>query len=609
MLVENEEVFMKDVVILCLSDLHFWKKDANLKFIQNSFLDAFQDFVKKNRVWMPEFITVSGDITQNGDTAEFQIAEEFLERIKDIIHIPKYQILATIGNHDIFWGDLAKGSKEEQQKKRKEYYEKMNKYLDTKVLVYRELSEEDKKHTEDMVSFCKPYFKNYTDFRQKFLEKFPEKEESFQEKVKYGSLPAFENSFLKYVNQYLVFEDYKLVFLELNNSWLSVYPGKDYKSRLRFGAFIVDYFNNELFHYKEEGYLIVALYHHSLFYLTTAEYQASNNSFCMYKSLVNLADLLVCGCNHGDTTEELKIKKEVRELFTEDIERENNNEELLRSLVKLSRDPIATEQEVMQSIGAYQEIVKLARFLRLKSTDLATEQQKSVYKILVDLVHVAVCGHEHGERVKQADCLANLSQQLMAGAFYERQREHMANIECSAFFIKLDRIHNVISVLEVTGKHEYKMEWNFHINEIMSYPLHFSYADKTREVFSKAKLSIPSVYVNKYVGEKEKALMVVRRLFGKRASLDEDYNLIDENGNLQGAKVVLKVLEDRCFTIKFDKNQKDKIILICTYTAFRQLENEDISRIKSRFEEFKQVHKKEIMKGRMICSCILIYQT
>lgn len=596
---------MKDVVILCLSDLHFWKGDANLKFIQNSFLDAFQNFIRENREWMPEFITVSGDITQNGDPLEFQIAEEFLERIRDIIHIPKYQILTAIGNHDIFWGDLVKGTKGEQQGNREKYYEKMKKYLDTKVLAYRELSEEDKKGSEDMVSFCKPYFKNYTDFRQKFLEEFFAKEKSFREKVKYGSLPAFENSFLKYVNQYLVFEDYKLVFLELNNSWLSVYPGKDYKSRLRFGAFIVDYFNSELLHYKEKGYLIVALYHHSLFYLTTAEYQASNNSFCMYKSLVNLADLLVCGCNHGDTTEELEIKEKVHKLFGEDVDSENYDEESLKSLVNLSKLPIADEQEVVQRIKAYQEVVKLARFLNLKSKNLVTEQQKSVYKILIDLVHIAVCGHEHGERVKQADCLANLSQQLMAGAFYERQREYMANIECSAFFIKLDRIHNIISVLEVTGKHEYKMEWNFHLNEIMNYPLHFFYANKLKERFSKAKLSIPSVYVNKYAGEKEKALIVVQRLLGKQAFLDENYNLIDKDRNLLGAKVVFKAIENKEFTIE---NRKNKIIVICTYTAFRRLDDEDICRIRNKFEEFKQVYKKEIMKGLMICSCILVYQ-
>ena len=85
---------------LHLSDFHFSEKDKQLQEkALESLLENIKDKYTTNE--KPDLIFITGDITFSGKKEEFNIAQNFIDKLSDIISIDKKYIFFVPGNHDI----------------------------------------------------------------------------------------------------------------------------------------------------------------------------------------------------------------------------------------------------------------------------------------------------------------------------------------------------------------------------------------------------------------------------------------------------------------------------------------------------------------------------
>lgn len=91
--------------LLHLSDLHF-SRDAEVhrftgvtpKRLARRFVDPLL-----TKGINPQYLIVSGDFVQDGDSAEFALARPFISHLLDYLKLPKSRLLLIPGNHDIRW--------------------------------------------------------------------------------------------------------------------------------------------------------------------------------------------------------------------------------------------------------------------------------------------------------------------------------------------------------------------------------------------------------------------------------------------------------------------------------------------------------------------------
>ncbi|MCP4215493.1 MAG: NACHT domain-containing protein, partial [bacterium] len=84
--------------ILHLSDIHFKKSaGATVMDVQDKLVAAVDDHIKKHKA--PDYVAVTGDIVFSGTKEEYQKADEFFDKLKELL--PDVPFLPVPGNHDL----------------------------------------------------------------------------------------------------------------------------------------------------------------------------------------------------------------------------------------------------------------------------------------------------------------------------------------------------------------------------------------------------------------------------------------------------------------------------------------------------------------------------
>ncbi|WP_395065101.1 metallophosphoesterase family protein [Paraburkholderia silvatlantica] len=87
-----------------ISDIHFQNPDGKHYAAQGAILKSFLDALPpalKSFSKNPDAVFFTGDVAHSGDPSEYDLAEEFLARLKEILPNQDCQILIVPGNHDV----------------------------------------------------------------------------------------------------------------------------------------------------------------------------------------------------------------------------------------------------------------------------------------------------------------------------------------------------------------------------------------------------------------------------------------------------------------------------------------------------------------------------
>lgn len=104
---------MFPVKLAVISDLHIGKsarsKDlcphTDSKAIDSDFKSKFTEFLGKNLI-TADYLVIPGDITDNADPNEFELASSFISDIAAKLKVPSDKIIIVPGNHDVNWALL-----------------------------------------------------------------------------------------------------------------------------------------------------------------------------------------------------------------------------------------------------------------------------------------------------------------------------------------------------------------------------------------------------------------------------------------------------------------------------------------------------------------------
>lgn len=299
--------------ILHLSDLHFGLKDNNINVLKSSFIEKIQQISVSKKEWSPDFIVVSGDISNDGSTEQFISAELFLNDLKDkLVDSTSVKILCVAGNHDKRRHDLL------EKIEITETFEKLQTYCQDKlpedILSYVEpelnafeeklkidvllkAREKNKYYKERSSLFDSPnninnftdrYFKEYTEFAKKFLD---------------GSsnwIPVSMNG--KIIANYLVgiFHNKTIgvIFVLLNTSWLCENSHRD-RGNLSFGDPIITAIENILKDILTEGEIVITVMHHCPNSFQWSDIHNKNNSINNLQKISTFSNIILSGHEHG----------------------------------------------------------------------------------------------------------------------------------------------------------------------------------------------------------------------------------------------------------------------------------------------------------------------
>jgi DNA repair exonuclease SbcCD nuclease subunit len=91
--------------ILHLSDLHFRAlekdpvKSFNADVVTTSMLQAIENLVNEGA--LIDLVIITGDIAFSGKKAEYDVADEFFDRLRKITGLPNARFFIVPGNHDV----------------------------------------------------------------------------------------------------------------------------------------------------------------------------------------------------------------------------------------------------------------------------------------------------------------------------------------------------------------------------------------------------------------------------------------------------------------------------------------------------------------------------
>ena len=92
---------MNTITWLHISDLHFQKSQIyNSNIVIKSLLEDIEERIKEDSL-QPDFIIISGDISNKGLPEEYLLARQFLDSLREITSTPKENIFIVPGNHDV----------------------------------------------------------------------------------------------------------------------------------------------------------------------------------------------------------------------------------------------------------------------------------------------------------------------------------------------------------------------------------------------------------------------------------------------------------------------------------------------------------------------------
>lgn len=264
---------MKNIVILCLSDLHISEKDTSGPTrVREAFIEYLSATKDNQPDLTPDFICFIGDIVTKGTASEFDAAKEFIENILSVFQPDSPGILMVPGNHDVNFPENFTQNDAEN-------------YINEITSLLQPSATTGNVHNTRLVN---KIYKNYNTFRRQWAPSTYH--------------PYFKTDELKYTTGCGIFEKEKIAFLELNNTWLSVPKdeNKERKYHLRFGQDIITHFTEKAESLKKDNYTFISLFHHPLSVLSLEELKPhGRDKFCIYDSIIKMSDICISGHLHG----------------------------------------------------------------------------------------------------------------------------------------------------------------------------------------------------------------------------------------------------------------------------------------------------------------------
>lgn len=96
---------MSKISWLHLSDLHLGRDSYNEKVVLKELLKDIKKLIQTNQLDL-NFVFITGDLTFSGRQEEFDMAQEFINELIDVVKLNKEDIILVPGNHDVQRGDL-----------------------------------------------------------------------------------------------------------------------------------------------------------------------------------------------------------------------------------------------------------------------------------------------------------------------------------------------------------------------------------------------------------------------------------------------------------------------------------------------------------------------
>lgn len=293
---------MNEIVILNLADTHIAAVNNPLfEEVSNRFLQTLESYLKtpEGSDWHPNFICICGDIANHGQSAEYEKAKGFIEKICNVCSLNTDRIIMVPGNHDMQCRvkPVAKPPQcEEKSEKESQEYITLKKESDEYIKYIKQYFDELKTFWRGgklvKAGELVKVFREYSLFRKHFLMK---------ENTNYIPHSSFKETELEWLTGIRKFSEFRIAFWELNNTWCSL--PKDYKTerrfQMKFGQSIIFDFQREIELLRKDNYLIISLFHHSFFKLDHEEYQPGGTKYCMYDKIVDLSDICLSGHEHG----------------------------------------------------------------------------------------------------------------------------------------------------------------------------------------------------------------------------------------------------------------------------------------------------------------------
>lgn len=287
---------MNNFIVLNLSDLHI---DAGKELFQREiigeFIRDFQKYIQEedHLEWMPDYIVISGDVINKGDTNNYPLADELLRKISQDLGIDCSCIIMTPGNHDKENSSICSKADYKTAKENFNLFCKINQKLSSP------------KDQGILDSFLKIHEKGFGEFNH-FHEKI-----AFDtmdgKSYQYRTYPLFECSKIKYVSGIKIFPENQVCFLTLNTEWLYAnndiidqIPKKDVEFKT--GRNIVGYLYHQLMKHCPD-YTIITLMHRNPYDISWDEV---NNTDSMTKHALayieHCSDIIISGHDHSVKT-------------------------------------------------------------------------------------------------------------------------------------------------------------------------------------------------------------------------------------------------------------------------------------------------------------------
>ena len=252
-----------EISILHLSDIHFGRPSYSWKYakkenVLNSLIEKISNLGDS---WMPNIVVVSGDVGWSGSREDYELAEEWFQRLMSEINISGNNLIFCPGNHDI-------------NRSYAKFYTVPN----------------DIYSADELLGDVKNLIRNYTLPFQEFI--------SFQDNLEIPKLKIDD------IENYLVgYRDIlDLRFIILNSSWCSR-SDRD-RSNLWIGAPHIELLESNGIIPGSANYdtspLTIAILHHGSEWFHQREYSNIAYRKAPYNKLKKMSHLILVGHEHPD---------------------------------------------------------------------------------------------------------------------------------------------------------------------------------------------------------------------------------------------------------------------------------------------------------------------
>ena len=308
----------QEVTLLHISDLHMDHEDdnnADRNEIIENFIEAVVHFLNQTPDWIPNFIVVTGDISNRGLEKDFDVAkEEFFDKLIDSLQknnlMESVRIIVVPGNHDkdmlldtIAGNPLSKSEIEEYLGNKKIDEEKHKEYL----VFLKSKSEKER----SFISTAGDYFANFDRFCGEITcIQRPKTVADDMKKLKN------HNIFTYGIHE---FEDFpNLSFCCVNSALFSISGFADYgrlllqQSSIRRAKKYIEKKNND-------EHIVVTLMHHPPSWLQEQAYFSFPNERAIYSELSSFSSVILCGHTHNSQFGNVDILRNTPNLMTGSI--------------------------------------------------------------------------------------------------------------------------------------------------------------------------------------------------------------------------------------------------------------------------------------------------